>query len=93
MDSKSELEKFLQQKEFKYEVVPNQEEFILKKLYLNAFPTHLVVDENGIILKVGNNASEMIAFFENGKKSKDQILPAPALSLAPPPPPPPPPSN
>lgn len=86
LDTKSELEKFLQQKEFHYKVVPNQKEFILKKLYLNVFPTHLVVDENGTILKVGNNASEMIAFLENGKKSTDKKLP-PSSATAPPPPP------
>ncbi|WP_340113051.1 TlpA family protein disulfide reductase [Maribellus mangrovi] len=90
LDSKSELEKFIQQKEFEYKVVPNQEEYILKKLYLNAFPTHLIVDENGTILKVGNNASEMIAFFENGKKSTDKKLPPPPSAAAPPPPLPPP---
>jgi peroxiredoxin len=93
LDSKSELEKFLQQKEFNYKVVPSQEEFIVKKLYLNAFPTHLVVDENGTILKVVNHASEMIAFLENGKKSTDNKLPPPASAVPPPPPPPPPPPS
>lgn len=93
LDTKSELEKFLQQKKFDYKVVPNQKEFIFKKLYLNAFPTHLVVDENGTILKVVNKASEMIAFLENEKKSTDKKLPPPppSSSAAPPPPPPPPP--
>ncbi len=91
LDSKSELEKFLQQKEFDYKVIPNQKEFIFKKLYLNAFPTHLVVDKNGTILKVVNKASEMIAFLEKGKKSTDKKLPPPpppASASAPPPPPP-----
>ncbi|WP_346864354.1 TlpA disulfide reductase family protein [uncultured Draconibacterium sp.] len=92
LDSKSELEEFLQQREFDYKVVPDQKEFIFKKLYLNAFPTHLVVDENGTILKVVNHASEMIAFLENGKKSTDKKLSPPASSPPPPPPPPPPPS-
>ena len=89
LDTKSELEKFLQQKEFDYKVVPSQKKFILNKLYLNSFPTHLVVDENGTILKVTNNASEMIAFLENGKKSTDKKLIPPASAAAPPPPPPP----
>lgn len=95
LDAKSELEKFLQQKEFHYKVVPNQKEFILKKLYLNVFPTHLVVDEKGTILKVVNNASEMIAFLENGKKSTGKNVPPspPSSAAVPPPPPPPPPSK
>ena len=89
LDAKTELEKFLLQKEFHYKVVPNQKEYILTKLNLNLFPTHLVVDENGTILKVVNNASEMIAFLENGNKSTDKKLPPPPPpSSAPPPPPP-----
>ena len=96
LDTKSELEKFLQQKEFDYKVVPNQKEFIIKKLYLNMFPTHLVVDENGTILKVVNKASELIAFLENGKESTDKKIPPPpppSSAAASPPPPPPPPSK
>lgn len=91
LDSESELEEFLQQREFNYKVVPMQEEFIIKKLFLNAFPTHVVVDENGTILKVVNKASEMIAFVENGQQSADKKLPPPPSpsSAAPPPPPPP----
>ena len=95
LDTKSELEKFLRQNKFEYKVVPDQKEYILGKLYLNRFPTHLVVDENGTILKVVNKASEMIAFFENGKKSTNKKIPPPTVSAValPPPPPPPPPSN
>ncbi len=99
LDTKSELEEFLQHNEFKYKVVPNQKELILEKLKMLIFPTHLVVDGNGTILKVVNDASEMIAFFENGMKSTDKKIapppppPPPPSSVAPPPPPPPPPSN
>jgi len=87
LDPKSELEEFLQQKEFEYMVVPGQKEYIFEKLHLNAFPTHLVVDKDGTILKVANKASEMIAFFENTQQSTDKKMAPP-----PPPPPPPPPS-
>jgi len=94
-DNKSELENFLQKKHFEYQVVPNQKEFIEKKLNLQGYPTHLIVDKNGIIKKVvSGDASEMIAFFENGMKSTDKKIPPPpppSSSAAPPPPPPPPP--
>lgn len=46
-------------------MVSNQKEFILNELYLQAYPTHIVFNEEGIILKVVNKASEMISFFEN----------------------------
>lgn len=80
-DAKPELEKFLSKKAFEYEVIPGQKEFILKTLNLDAYPTHIVVDKNGTILKVVNKASEMIAFLENESSLMDMN------SLPPPPPP------
>jgi len=82
LDKKNELKKFLQKKDFEYQVVPNQKEFI-KKLNLQIYPTHLIVDKNGTIIKVVNKASEMIAFFENKKENQS------AGKIPPPPPPPP----
>ncbi|MCH2081902.1 MAG: TlpA family protein disulfide reductase [Saprospiraceae bacterium] len=65
LDTDSKLEKFLQKKNFEYEVVPNQNDFIYNTLDLQIFPTHLIVDKNGTVRKVANKASEMIAFLEN----------------------------
>lgn len=65
LDTDSKLEKFLQKKNFEYEVVPNQNDFIYNTLDLQIFPTHLIVDKNGMVRKVANKASEMIAFLEN----------------------------
>ncbi|QNK78329.1 TlpA family protein disulfide reductase [Winogradskyella sp. PAMC22761] len=77
LDTKSELESFLHKKDFEYKVVPNQRDFIKKKLNLQIYPTHIIVDRNGIILKVVNKASEMIEFLENEKKLTENILPPP----------------
>lgn len=77
MDSKSELEHFLKKNPFEYEVVPNQEEFIAKKLNLQIYPTHIVLDEDGIILKVVNKASDMISFLDDGRKHSKNIPPPP----------------
>ncbi len=79
LDSKSELESFLQKKDFEYQVVPNQRDFIEKKLNLQIYPTHIIVDRNGIILKVVNKASEMILFSENEKKLTEKISPPPPM--------------
>ena len=81
LDTKSELKSFLQKKDFEYKVVSNQKEFI-EKLNLQIYPTHIIMDENGIIKKVVNKASEMIAFFDNEEKNQ-------SAENAPPPPPPP----
>jgi peroxiredoxin len=92
-DSKAELENFLQKKDFEYQVVPNQKEFIDKKLNLQMYPTHIIVDKNGTIIKVVNKASEMISFLESENKQTEKIPPPPppppASASAPPPPPPP----
>jgi len=69
LDSKSQLESFLQKRNFKYQVVPNQRDLI-EKLNLQIYPTHIIVNKNGTVKKVFNKASEMIAFFENKVKNQ-----------------------
>lgn len=64
-DKETALEAFLQNREFKYQVIANQQDFIVDSLTLQAYPTHIVIDENGTMLKVVNKASEMIAFVEH----------------------------
>ena len=64
LDSKSDLEKFLIKKKFNYKVVPDQYELITEKLGLKAYPTHLLINENGVILKVTNKFSDMIDYIE-----------------------------
>ncbi len=77
LDSKDELEKFLKKKIFKYEVVPNQRKFIAEKLNLQAYPTHILLNKNGTILKVVNRASEMISFLENDLEKLSKNIPTP----------------
>jgi len=90
MDSKDSLIKFLATKRFDYAVVPEQEVLVTRDLNINMFPTHLIVDKNGIIQKVVIDADELIAAFENKKplkRSKAQNTGSPAPSgLVPPPP-------
>ncbi len=76
-NAKSDLEIFLNKKVFEYDVVPSQGKFIFKTLKLQTFPTHIIINENGTILKVVNKASEMISFLENEKKLMEENLPPP----------------
>ena len=78
LDSEAELNKFLASKTFKYETVANQKQLIQGTLGLQTYPTHIVVDENGFILKVVNNATEMISFLELSHKSIETAPPPPA---------------
>ncbi|QTD39213.1 TlpA family protein disulfide reductase [Polaribacter batillariae] len=77
LDSKLELDEFLQKKFFEYKVVSNQREFIVKTLNLQIYPTHIIIDKNGIIQKVVNKASEMIPFFESKMKLTENVPPPP----------------
>ncbi len=59
-DPKDQLEKFLTEKKFSYQVVPEQGDFMERNLGITTYPTHYVIDKNGIIEKVTNSAAEMI---------------------------------
>lgn len=74
---------FLKKNEFKYDVLPNQEHLIENKLKLTVYPTHLIVNEKGIIKKVFKKASQIISYIDQDKLMiKDE-----KTNLAPPPPP------
>lgn len=60
-DQKKELDAFLLKKPFKYVVIPNQKQFEFNTLDVKSYPTHIIVDQKGIIRKVVNSAGEMIA--------------------------------
>ena len=63
-DSKEKLVSFLSKKQFKYAVVPHEEEYKSEKLGIAAYPTHILVDRNGKIVKVTNTAEDIIPFLE-----------------------------
>ncbi|TSD65928.1 TlpA family protein disulfide reductase [Inquilinus sp. KBS0705] len=59
LDSKEKLEAFLKRKRFDYPVVPDQNDFIIKGLKSNAFPTHFIVNKEGIIVSVVTDSEEV----------------------------------
>ena len=63
-DQKKALETFLQKKPFHYAVIPDQKQFEFNVLDVKSYPTHIIVDANGIIRKVVNTADEMIPVLE-----------------------------
>lgn len=64
IDSRQDLKKFLKTKEFKYAAVPGMGNYIVDKLNINEYPTHLLIDRNGKIIKVVNEISELIPFLK-----------------------------
>jgi peroxiredoxin len=83
-DQQEKLTQFLSKKPFNYAVIANQKQFLSKELGINMYPTHLIIDRNGVIRKVVNNANEMIMAFESIESSGNTKS---QLTLPPPPPP------
>lgn len=63
LDNRERLIKFLKKRPFKYEVIPEQEGLI-NELNLNIFPTHIVVNERNVILKVCNNLDDLSLYLK-----------------------------
>ena len=64
-DSKEKLEPFLLKNSFRYAVVPDQKQFVFYDLDVKEYPTHIIIDKNGIIRKMVTSADEMINALEN----------------------------
>lgn len=65
LDSKEDLLKFLETKNFKYATVPEMKNFMSNKLNITEYPTHLLIDRNGKIMKVVNRIDDLVPFLKN----------------------------
>ncbi|MEL1253468.1 TlpA disulfide reductase family protein [Flavobacterium sp. DGU38] len=54
-DTPEQLKIFLARKPLSYSVIPDMKVYMIEKLDLNAFPTHFILDRNGVIKKVVSN--------------------------------------
>lgn len=84
LDGAEDLKVFLKSKAFNYATVPNQEEFIKNKLHVSAYPTHFLVDEEGIIKKMVPSIDELFMAIDS---TKIIIAKNVATENTPPPPP------
>ena len=64
-DEKDKLVEFLKTKPFKYVTIPNQKKYMSKKLKVKQYPTHLIVDSKGVILKMVNNVKTLTSELKN----------------------------
>lgn len=64
MDSKQDLINFLKTKEFNYAVIPEMEHFMVDKLAITAYPTHILIDKSGKIVKIVNRIDDLIPFLK-----------------------------
>jgi thiol-disulfide isomerase/thioredoxin len=63
-DTKEELEVFLKKRKFSYRVVPGMDKYIKDYLKINTYPTHLVVNKNGKIIKVTSSVEDLKPFLK-----------------------------
>ena len=62
MDKKQDLINFLKTKGFKYAVIPEMKSFMIDKMNITEFPTHILIGRDGKIVKVVNKIEELIPF-------------------------------
>ena len=63
-DTKNDLKKFLDTKVLKYAVIPQMDNYMTKKLNINMYPTDLLIDRTGKIIKVVNSIKELEPFLK-----------------------------
>ena len=64
LDPPEKLKTFLTKTKFDYAVVGDQQDYLFNQLKITGYPTHLVIDGDGKILKVVNNAKKLEAFLK-----------------------------
>lgn len=65
LDKANDLRKFLEERPFRYKVIPEQGAFITNNLNMHSYPTHLIIDKEGIVRKVVHKAEEMNVALDN----------------------------
>lgn len=66
-DDKESLKRFLRTTKFDYHVVPNQDVFMSQKLKVYAYPTHILIDKQGKIVKIVNDAADLEKLLSKAK--------------------------
>lgn len=59
-DAKKDLNAFLKKTKFSYAVVPDQNSYMSGPLGINIYPTHLIINKKGMIVKEVTDAEDMI---------------------------------
>ncbi|WP_276381813.1 TlpA disulfide reductase family protein [Flavobacterium sp. H4147] len=67
-DSPEQLKTFLERKPLSYSVIPDMKEYMNTALQLNSFPTHFIINKEGMISKVLPNFESLEVALENESK-------------------------
>ena len=73
-DAAKDLRPFLRRIAFNYKVVPDMEAYLMNDLKIISYPTHLVVNSKGVILKViNNNFNELVDFLDRQTELRKRL--------------------
>lgn len=64
IDDKKPLQEFLTKTKFEYATVPSQDKYMTEKLKVAAYPTHFLMDKNGILVKTVNTETAISEVLE-----------------------------
>ena len=64
-DKKEELKTFLEKRKFNYAIVASQDNYITNRLGITSYPTHILINRVGEIVKVTNTIEELIPFLNS----------------------------
>ncbi|MCD2421778.1 TlpA family protein disulfide reductase [Niabella pedocola] len=64
IDKKKELEAFLKTRALRYAVIPETGPFMVDKLHINSYPTHILIGPDGKILKVVSSIDQLKPFLK-----------------------------
>lgn len=68
LDSKKDLLKFFEIKDFKYATVPDMKDYIVSELNITQFPTHLLIGKDGKIKKIVDRFEDLLPFIQIEKE-------------------------
>lgn len=61
MDDKEALLQFFKTKPFSYTTIPNATDYMMEKMNISVYPTHILVNSKGTIVKVVNKITDLTA--------------------------------
>ncbi|ACU02944.1 MULTISPECIES: TlpA family protein disulfide reductase [Pedobacter] len=64
IDGKKELQQFLAKTRFDYATIPDQENYMSKKLNVTGYPTHFLIDKAGKLVRALHNETELAEALE-----------------------------
>lgn len=64
MDTKPKLEQFLAKTKFDYATIPNQTKYMSDKLFITAYPTHVIINKKGELVRMLPDETKIVEAIE-----------------------------